>query len=496
MLSASGLPRLARGMFTQCLHSPRPSVLGVAGRRAATPTSSWYRLHSSAVELSQTRSDGVIGADYVVRSPCPDIQLPTQDIYSMITQNFSEHGSKIGIVDGVTGREYSYNEIADSIARFSCGLQRIGFGQRDVMGIVVPNCPEYATVYLGTLAIGGVVTTCNPAYTADELAYQFRNSGAKMVATVPEILPTVQEAAEKAGVKNIIVLDSSNPQTSSGGNLVSYNSLITGSDSNFNPVQTAPDDVMVLPYSSGTTGLPKGVMLTNRSINSNVLQLIDPEFFVLDKDKDVLLGLLPFFHIYGMVTMLLSSLHAGTKMVSLPKFEPELFLSTIEKHKISIAHLVPPLIIFLGKHPLVDKYDVSSINEIMTAAAPLGGDVLKAASERTKCKLIRQGFGLTESSPITHLLPKSLGMEFPASIGSCVRSVKVQIVEPESGEVLPANKEGEMWIRGPNVMKGYLNNPEATSSCLTEDGWFRTGDVGEWTKLEEIRISLFVLPWV
>lgn len=398
-------------------------------------------------------------------------------MYTFITQEFPKFGSTIALIDGISGREYSYNELNESINKFSSGLQRIGFKPRDVMGIVAPNSPEYAVIYLGTLAAGGTVSTCNPTYTADELAYQFNNSNTKIITTIPAILPTVQEAAAKSKVEKIIVLDASD-RNSSSGNLLSYTSILTDSGPILEPIQTAPDDVVVLPYSSGTTGLSKGVMLTNQSVSANVLQLSGPD--LLDVENSRLIGVLPFFHIYGMVVVLLSSLKAGSKLVILPKFEPESFLSTIENYKISIAHIVPPLVVFLAKHPLVVNYDITSINDIMTGAAPLGGDVVKAASERTQCQLIRQGYGLTETSPVTHLMPRHLGMQIPSSVGHCVRSVEVKIVDPVSGDVLPPNKEGEVWIRGPNVMKGYLNNPVATQECITSDGWFKSGDIGKY----------------
>ena len=433
--------------------------------------------HSTAVRPSQAFSN-VVGSDYVVRSPFPDIEVPTENLYSLITKNFSKYGSKIALVNGLSRREYSYMELNELTCRFSSGLQRIGFRRGDTLGIVAPNSPEYAVTFLGTLAAGGVISTCNHTYTADELAYQFQNSGTKIIVTIPDILSTVQEASSKANIEKIIVLDDSYP-TSSNDNLVSFQSLVSDSGSLFNPVQTEPDEVIVLPYSSGTTGLAKGVMLTNSSVGSNILQLIDPEIFQLKEDYDCLIGILPFFHIYGMVVTLFSSLYAGTKLITLPKFEPESFLSTIEKYRVNIAHLVPPLIVFLAKHPLVDRYDVSSITQIMSGAAPLGGDIVVAASERVKCKCIRQGYGLTETSPVTHIVPRSLSSEIPSSIGHCIRSVKTKIVNPDNGEVLPPNKEGEVCIYGPNVMKGYLNNPEATRGCISKDGWFASGDIGE-----------------
>ena len=414
----------------------------------------------------------------MVHSPVADIEPLTKNLYSLVADNFPKHGSKIALVDGISGREYSYNEFNEAICKFSSGLRRLDFVKGDVLGIVAPNSPEWAVVFLGALASGGVVTTCNPAFTAEELAYQLKNSGTKIVATVSPMLPTVQEAASKSGISKIILIDDVDPQNSTG-NLVSYNSLATDSGSRFSPVQTAPDDVTLLPYSSGTTGFPKGVMLTNHSVGSNLLQAIDKDFFELSVGDNRLIGVLPFFHIYGMAVVLLQSLYAGSKLVTLPNFQPESFLSTIEKHKINIAHIVPPLVVFLAKHPLVEKYDVTSITELMTGAAPMGGDIAKAASMRTNCKLIRQGYGLTETSPITHIMPKSLGMELPDSIGHCVRSVRAKIVDPESGKALPPNEEGEVWIGGPNLMKGYLNNPVATKECLTDDGWFKSGDLGK-----------------
>ena len=237
-------------------------------------------------------------------------------------------------------------------------------------------------------------------------------------------------------------------------------------------------DIAVLPYSSGTSGVPKGVMLTHHNIISNIFQMEDRSLLYLYEDNTTLLGVLPFFHIYGMVVILFSSLHAGSKIVSLPKFEPELFLSAMEKHKTNIVNLVPPLLLFLAKHPLVEKYDLSCIDQIMTGAAPLGGDIVHSAKERLNCRLIRQGYGLTETSPVTHILPDTFGFSKAQSVGVPLRSIDVKIMDIETHEALPANKEGELWIRGPNIMKGYLNLPEVTKSCIVDNGWFRTGDIG------------------
>ena len=221
-------------------------------------------------------------------------------------------------------------------------------------------------------------------------------------------------------------------------------------------------------------------MLTNRSVTSNLLQLIHPEFFDLKRNNpsSCLIGLMPFSHIYGIVAVLLTSLCSGSKLISLPKFEPEIFLGTIDRHKVSILHIVPTVIQFLAKHPIVENYDLSSVDEILTGATPIQGEVLKAAMDRSKCKLIRQAYGLNEASPLTHMMPRSLGMKYPSSIGECLRSCITKVINPETNEALPPNTEGELWINGPHIMKGYLNNPEATRNCIMEGGWLKTGDVG------------------
>ncbi len=442
-------------------------------------------LRTTHVLSNSLRLCSTIGSDYVVRSPAPDIELPKEDLFSTIAAGFSKYGSRIAIADGLTGVEYSYSELDERICKFSSNLQERGFGKGDVMCIVSPNCPDYAVAFLGTLRCGGIVSTCNPAFTAQELAFQLKNSSAKMVITVPECLPHVQEAAQIAGVNKVIIIDSEEPQSSSNHLLISYQSMIRESVSIRDAVCTELDDVAVLPYSSGTTGFPKGVMLTNSSITSNIFQLIHPEFLEFNSNISTsIMSVLPFFHIYGMVVVLLSSLYNGSKQILLPKFEPEIFLDAIERHRINTAFLVPPLILFLAKHPLVEKYDLTSLNDIITGAAPLGGELVKEVVGRVKCDIIRQAYGLTEMSPVTHVMPRSLGTKYPSSIGNCLRSLRCKIVDPETNQALPAKEEGEVWVSGPNVMKGYLNNPEATRDSIVDGGWLKTGDVGEFSVSE------------
>ena len=416
-----------------------------------------------------------LNLENVVRSPFPDVHIPETNLYNYIFQDITSFPQKIAIINGETGREHSFLEIEETTRKVSSALNRSGLQKGDVVALAISNCPEYPIIFLATLASGGVVSTCNPAYTEGELTYQFTNSSPKFVVTVPSVLPTVQKAAEKSGVEKIIVLDDTEQR---GSGFISYRSLVEDTGSRFNPVLVdAKNDIAVLPYSSGTTGLPKGVMLTHYTMAANISQLKHPEIFSLHKDGTTIMGLLPFYHIYGMDVIMLSSLHAGSKLVTLPKFSPDIFLSVIQKYKTNLIHLVPPLIQFLANHPSVEKYDLSSIDQVTSASAPLSGELLTAGRERIGCRLIRQLYGLTEMNGAVLIMPECLGMTKPGSVGVPICNMEVRIVDTVSGEKLPVGKEGEMLVRGPNIMKGYLNLPDATKASITKDGWFRTGDV-------------------
>ena len=441
------------------------------------------RLHGAAA--TQLRVTGrpvqpsiqTIGPDNVVRSPHPDVIIPEDSVYQHVFSRIGANGKKVAIVDGVTGREYTYNELHESVVNLSSGLNRLGFQKGDVLALCTANCTMFPVVFYGALASGGVVSTCNPASTAEELAYQFKNSGAKYVATMAAFLPSVKKAADMVGIGTIIIIDD-HPVKEHG--YVSYQSLVTDSGSRFVEHKVdAKNDIAVLPYSSGTTGLPKGVMLTHHNLVANAYQYCHPEYMDLTPHGTTLIGVLPFYHVYGFAIIMMSSLWQGSKLVALPKFDPTLFLSTIQKYRVTIAHLVPPIILFLAKYPDVDKYDLSSVRQIMSAAAPLGADVAKATTARLhgRC-VIRQGYGLTETSPLSHLMPLAVGMSKPGSVGVPVLNQLVKVVGVDSGNNLPAGQEGEIYIKGPNVMKGYLNQPDATNKTLTKDGWLKTGDIG------------------
>ena len=419
---------------------------------------------------------GLIDKHNVVRSPFECSNIPETNLAAFITDRFTLYDKQIAFVDGITGREVSYSQLIDTSSRLSSGLRRVGLQKGDVLAACLPNSIEYANIFLGTMAAGGIVSTVNPAYSPSELGYQFKNSNAKYVATTAALLSCVQEAAQQAGsIEKIIVMEEGH---SSSSNLLSIKSLFedTGSQYKIETVNSK-EDIAVLPYSSGTTGFPKGVMLTHYNLIANCCQLDHPDVLGVNTGE-VYMSILPFFHIYGMVVLLFTGLHKGAKQIVLPKFEPEVFLRSIETHQIESAYLVPPLVLFLSKHEDVSKYDLSSLKRITCGAAPLGSEVVQGAHARTGVDLIRQAYGLTETSPVTHTMPIALGMEKPGSVGLPLPSVGCRVVDIDTGVSLGPNKEGEIVIEGPNVMKGYLNKPEATRECIDEDGRFHTGDIG------------------
>jgi acyl-CoA synthetase (AMP-forming)/AMP-acid ligase II len=327
-----------------------------------------------------------------------------------------------------------------------------------------PNLIEWPIVALGALAAGGVVSGANPGYSAADLAHQIQDSGARFIFTVPELLSCAREASAQTDCKTIIVLGDV-PDS------VSYASIIASQDPE--PVVAVDANALAaLPYSSGTTGLPKGVMLTHANLVSNVCQTLQA---VPAKDMGVGLAVLPMFHIYGFTVTTLGALARGATLIVLPRFEPISFLKAIQTYRVSRLNLVPPLVQFLAKHPLIDSYDLSSLTMISSGAAPLGAAVGKLAADRLNCP-VSQGLGMTESSGV-------IATSYPDRIrdGSCgqlLPATQARIVDPSTDEDAPLGIPGEFWFRGPQAFKGYFNQPMASAATITADGWVRSGDVG------------------
>jgi acyl-CoA synthetase (AMP-forming)/AMP-acid ligase II len=397
--------------------------------------------------------------------PAPEI--PDVDITTFVLADAGDHADKPALIDGPSGRAITYAQLDAMTGALAGALAARGLSKGDAACIYMPNLPEYAVVFHGVSRAGGVNTTANPLYTARELEHQLNDSGARMIFTVPAFLETAREAASAAGVEEIVLVGGEGGEEG----VTAFTELLGSGVEAPEVAIDAAADLAVLPYSSGTTGLPKGVMLTHRNLVANIVQT--NAAMPMEPD-DVLVGVLPFFHIYGMTVIMNMGLVGGNTIVTMPRFDLGEFLGLIESERVSCAYVVPPIALALAKHPAVDEADLSSLRMVMSGAAPLGPELTELLAERLGVP-VTQGYGMTELSPVSHFCPLD-GIK-PGTIGPGVPGTESRIVDPESGLDVTEGERGELWVRGPQVMAGYLNNDEATAATIGPDGWLRTGDI-------------------
>ncbi|HKF00438.1 MAG TPA: 4-coumarate--CoA ligase family protein [Actinomycetes bacterium] len=409
-----------------------------------------------------TRTDAT-----VFSSPWPDVDVPDVDLATHVLATAERLGDKPALVDGPSGRTVTYRRLADGAGRVAAGLAAKGLRKGDVFAMLCPNLPEYALAFYGVAAAGGVSTTVNPLFTADELARQLADSRARWILTVPPLAPKAVEAAGRTGIEEVFVLGEAE-------GLTPFAALAAaGGDPPRVRVDPA-EDLVALPYSSGTTGLPKGVLLSHRNVVANLCQCRP----VLSTDEhDVVLAVLPFFHIYGLTVVMGSALSAGATLVTMPRFDLEEFLRLHAEHRVTRGFLVPPIMLALARHPLVDAYDLSALEFVTSGAAPLSAELEAAVEQRLGC-VVTQGYGLTETSPVVTTSPGDPARIRHGSVGQLLPNTQLMVVEPQTGEPLPQGETGELCFRGPQIMQGYLRDPDATAAMLRGDGWLATGDLG------------------
>ncbi len=403
----------------------------------------------------------------IFESPYPDVEFRDVPLHRFVLERASEMGDKAALIDGPSGRALTYAELAAGVGRVAAGLAARGLRKGDVLGLFCPNIPEFALAFHGTAAAGGVVTTINSLSTQEDVAHQLHDAGARFLVTVPPFLDRALPAAEKIGVEEVFVLGEAEGTTS-------FASLLAADDPapavTIDPLQ----DLVALPYSSGTTGFPKGVMLTHRNLVANAMQTGVLQHI---SEEDRIIAVLPFFHIYAMTVVMNLGLARGATLVTMPKFDLEEFLRLLQDHRVTRAYVVPPIVLALAKHPAVDRFDLSSLRTVLSGAAPLDAGLQTACAERLGCEVM-QGYGLTESSPVTHATSDEPGKIRPGTVGETLPNTQCRVVDVATGRDLGPGEDGEIMVRGPQVMLGYLNNQEATAATLDADGWLHTGDIG------------------
>lgn len=405
-------------------------------------------------------------------SPFPDVAIPAVSVYDYLFGGFdAADADRVALVDTPSGAETTYGELVRRIDAFAGALAARGLGVGDVVALLSPNSSAFAVAFHGVLRSGATATTINALFTARDIAKQLTDSKAKLLLTVNPLAPQAREAAATVGLAedDVVLLDGDGLPDSHAAPQVS-----------FDPAT----HLAVLPYSSGTTANPKGVMLTHTNLVANVAQIRPLQGMNRD---DRLLAVLPFFHIYGMTVLLNAALHARAQLIVMPSFDLAEFLSNIAERRCTYAYIAPPVAVALAKHPLVDSYDLSSLHGIMSGAASLDAELGHAVAQRLGCQVV-QGYGMSELSPVSHVTPKDGGLSTVGTVApldSCgwtVPNSESKIVDPETGAEIgvPAeglSETGELWFRGPNVMAGYLNNARATRETIDDDGFLHTGDL-------------------
>ncbi|KAA8497344.1 4-coumarate--CoA ligase 2 [Porphyridium purpureum] len=417
------------------------------------------------------------------RSPLPDVDIP-QNVslteYVLFAPCAAARDDASCMLDGITGREWSHAELVHDVKRLAGGLQQVFAGcpdsgvrfdskPRPTLALVAPNSPWYALVFHAAAWAGGVVTTISPAHTASEMRTQLLDSGATVLVVSSAVRHVVLDAIEGTHVRpdNVLTIEMSDHGRS-------VEQLIQDSAPLEAQAPVSCDDIVVLPFSSGTTGMNKGVMLSHGNCIANLVQVAQ---VVPHEPGDVALAVLPFFHIYGLQVVMNALLARSVSIVTLPRFELEQVLTVIQERKVSWFYAVPPIILALAKHPLVEKYDLSSLKVIFSGAAPLSAQLTQDCASRLGC-LVLQGYGMTEMSPVSH---SAIGFRNkPGSSGVTIPSTECMIVDPTTGAPCGSDTDGELWVRGPQVMKGYLNAPEATAATIDGQGWLHTGDVAHF----------------
>ncbi|EXJ89381.1 hypothetical protein A1O3_02448 [Capronia epimyces CBS 606.96] len=413
------------------------------------------------------------------KSPYPDIHIPNVDLWGLMFEQPREFADSQVIYRSVDfSRQYTWADVKEAATAFGSGLRNLWDWQKgDVLNIYAPNDVDFAAVVYGVFYAGGVVSPANPGYSVDELAFQLTNSGSKAIVTTIDFLATALKAAKRSNIPEdrVILLGTGRDPAHRIKHWTDIRK--TSGSSRYLRRKLDPDnDLAFLVYSSGTTGLPKGVMLTHRNVIADVLMIHGAVGKWYSSGKDKILGVLPFFHIYGLTGLVHQPLHRGIELVVMPAFNLEIFLKAIQEHKITFIYVAPPVIVRLARDKVVDQYDLSTVRMITSGAAPLTRELVDAVYKRLNIK-INQAYGLSETSPMTHTQPWDEWYSSVGSVGKMFPSMTAKYISPDGDEVGPG-ETGELYLSGPNVFKGYWKNEVATKEALTPDGYFKTGDVG------------------
>jgi len=392
------------------------------------------------------------------------------------------------------GARLTYRQLADHVSRFAASLSQLGVKPGDRVAIMLPNCPQTVITYYAVLSIGGVAVMTNPMYVEREMIHQFNDAGVKVLVGLDHLFPKIDKVWKETQVEHLVITSirdylpfplnllyplkakkqNLNMQVPYSGSIHSFKRLVKNSPGNPPRPDIDMDEVALLQYTGGTTGVAKGVMLTHSNLAVNVAQ-ITTWLTDIKRGHERFLCVVPIFHVLGMTAVMNWPVWLGCTMILVPRFEIKDFLKTITKTRPTIAILVPTILTAMVNYPEISKYDISSINYVVSGSAPLPVEIMNRFEKLTG-SVILEGYGLTESSPVTHVNPVKSKRK-AGSIGIAIPSTDARIVDLETGtEEQQVGQPGELVIKGPQVMKGYWNMDDETAYTV-RDGWLYTGDI-------------------
>ncbi|XP_052868110.1 uncharacterized protein LOC128274065 [Anopheles cruzii] len=432
------------------------------------------------MEVPITERNVVYGGDL-----CRSIEDGCNSFGELVVRRLYRNGTEVALIDGVTGESLTYHQLLERSLKLANRLHRLGLKRNTVVGICSENCLQFPIVTFATIMLGGTVLPLNPSYTVTELGHALQLCKPWAIFASSKALQTILAMRDRLPyVKLLVAFDGNEtPVVPRWEHFIDRSPLRSLTSFTPQPVRLK-HQIAVMVMSSGTTGLPKAVQLTHHNVMTVMAyQAEDPRYTELPVPLRVL-GLLPFYHVFGFMLSLNSCLNR-VPMVVLPRFEPRLFLRTIQDHRITMMSLVPPIMVFLAKHPLIDQYDLSSLRAVLCGAAPLSREIEELVAARLPTGgSVRTGYGMSETSlGVISRVSDKIG-----SVGTVNKTTYVKVVDLDSGEALGPGQTGEICVKGPLVMKGYLHNEEATREILDDGGWLHTGDIGYYDEDQDFFI--------
>jgi acyl-CoA synthetase (AMP-forming)/AMP-acid ligase II len=401
----------------------------------------------------------------------PPLEYPRIPYDQMLSHGAARHPENVAVV--FRDVSLTYRELEAMTNRFARALASLGVSRGDRVCLLTPNCPEYIIAFYAIARVGAIASPMNPSYREREIEYQLNDTEAVAIVAHTSLVPLVEAIrARTPGLRHVIAVG---PGQAPSADVRSFIELVANQPAAPPaPVEIGENELVALPYSSGTTGLPKGVMITHKNLVINNIQFVA---CMRMRESDRLMLFLPFYHIYG--TMLMgAAVHTGATCVLMERFEPVECLELVQRHRVTLFFVVPPVLLMLSNWPELTKYDLSSLRLTMVGAAPLAPELSRRFRQQSGVPVI-QGYGMTEASPLTHVNPvHDERLNVVDSAGLLAHDTAHKVVDIETGErILAPGEVGEICIRGPQIMQGYWRAPEATAAAL-RDGWYHSGDIG------------------